>query len=611
MTGQGALRSSVGFARGCGRLLEALSLLLSGAAGAVLAVLLVLVLGGFVLRYGFSAAILGAEDAGIWLHVALLTLGMPVALTSALAMRLDVIHRFMPRRVRICADVIAEGLTLLSGLVIAHGGSVVTALVGGTNSGLGLPEWIPFAVFAAGGGLVVVFTALRLLSENRTEQLLAAAVIAAGLFWLGTSDLYIDPGMPPSLLLSLVAVVGLVVAAPLPHAFIAAAFLAVPFGSTLPEPAVVNTALSGMMKFLLLSVPFFLLAGTLLTLSGVAGRLVRFADALVGHRRGGLAQTALLTNVLFSGASGSSIAAAAFSASTFQPELVRRGYPPAKAGAIVAATSVLDNVIPPSIAFLILATATNLSVGSLLVGGFWAGLLLAFALFVVIRITCRDTPLAQRSTARQRLHLGGQAVPAFGLGLIVVLGIRFGLVTTTEAAAVAAAYTFGLSLFYRLPKRQILAAFRQAATEAAAIALLIASAAPFAFLLAVDDIAGLVAHVATLFGNGAIAALLFTVVLLFIAGLFLDIGAAILLLAPLLLPLATKAGLDPVVFGVIVVVNLMIGGLTPPFGVLIFVVSGVTATPTTTLFRAVWPYVGALSAALFALCLFALGESLI
>lgn len=611
MTDQSLAPARPGLARGAASLLASLSALLSTLAAVALAALLVLVMTGFVLRYGFSSALLGAEDAGIWLHVAILALGMPVALTSALAMRLDVIHRLLPPPLRLGADVVAEALTLLSGLVIGHGSWVVAELVGGTNPSLGVPDWIPYVFFAFGGGLVVLFTALRLLAEERAAQMLPAALIAVGLFWLGSSDLYLDPGMAPSLFLALIAVIGLIVAAPLPHAFIAAAFIAVPFGSSLPEAAMVNTALSGMMKFLLLSVPFFLLAGTLLTLSGVAAKLVRFADSLVGHRHGGLAQTALLTNVLFSGASGSSIAAAAFSASTFQPELVKRGYAPAKAGAIVAATSMLDNVIPPSIAFLILATATNLSVGSLLVGGFWAGLLLAVALFVVIRITCADAPLALRSDGGQRLRLAVQAVPAFGLGVIVVLGIRFGIVTTTEAAAVAAVYTFGLSLYYRLGAASIFGAFRQSATEAAAIALLIASAAPFAFLLAVDDISGLIRQMAAAFGNGPFAALAFSVIVLFFVGLFLDIGAAILLLAPLLLPLATAAGIDPITFGVIVVVNLMIGGLTPPFGVLIFVISGVTRTPTTALFRAVLPYVGALSAALGVICLYAIGQTLL
>ncbi|MEW5423571.1 TRAP transporter large permease subunit [Amorphus sp. 3PC139-8] len=595
-----------GLAWRAGRVLEIASAWLSTLAAAVLATLMVLVVSGFVLRYAFSSSILGAEDAGIWLNVAIVGLGAPLALNSALAMRLDVFHRLLPRAAQAGADVIAEAMTLLSGLLIAHGSYVVTQIVGGTNAGLGLPEWIPFALFALGGGLVILFTGLKLVAEGKVVTLVAAAALAALAFWLAGTGVRVDAGLPKSLILGLIVVVGLVVAAPLPHAFLAAAFLVVPFGSPLPEPAILNSAVSGIMKFLLLAIPFFLLTGTLLARSGVATRLIEFAAALVGHMRGGLAQTTLLTNVFFSGASGSSIASAAFGAATFQPELERHGYPPAKAGAIIAATSVLDNVIPPSIAFLILAMATNLSVGELLVGGLWGGLVMAVALFVVIRLTCHDAPVSAHASGGTRWRLALRAVPAFGLGLIVVFGIRLGFVTTTEAAAMAALYTFCLSLWFGVGARGLVAAFRQSATEAAAIALLIASAAPFAFLLAVDDISGLIGDLAAFFGQGPIAALLVSAVILFIVGLVLDIGAAILLFGPLLLPIATAAGIDPIQFGVIMVVNLMIGGLTPPFGVLVFVVGGVTKVPTAHLFRAVLPHVAGLTAALLAISLFAL-----
>ena len=610
MTMTPSLTADTGFGRGlcrsAQRALDLLSSLLGGLAAVGLAALLTLVVAGFVMRYGFSSSIMGAEDAGIWLYVLLTALGAPLALNSALAMRLDVVHRLMPAPLRGLADGVAEGLTLLSGLVLAHGSWIATQIMGGTNAGLGLPNWIPFALFALGGGLVMLFTALRMLAGGRFVVLAAGLVLALAGFWAGQQGFRFDIGLPSSMALGLIVLLGLLVAAPLPHAFLAAAFLVVPLGSPLPEPAMVNSALSGMMKFLLLAIPFFLLAGVLLTRSGVATRLVAFADSLVGHMRGGLAQTTLLTNVLFSGASGSSIASAAFGATTFQPELEARGYPPAMAGAIIASTSVLDNVIPPSIAFLILATATNLSVGQLLVGGLWGGLVLAAALFIVIRLTCRDTPISEQSTGGQRGRLALRAVPAFGLGLIVVFGIRLGFVTTTEAAAIAALYTFVLSLIFGVGARDLFGAFRQAATEAAAIALLIAAAAPFAFLLAVDNISGTIAAMAGLFGNGPVAALVVSAIILFLAGLVLDIGAAILLFGPLLLPIATAAGLDPIQFGVVMVVNLMIGGLTPPFGVLIFVVSGVTRIPTGELFPAALPHVAALCGALLVISLFAL-----
>ena len=173
--------------------------------------------------------------------------------------------------------------------------------------------------------------------------------------------------------------------------------------------------------------------------------------------------------MLFSGASGSSVANAAFGASTFQPELVKRGYPPAQAGAIIAATSVLDTIIPPSIAFLILASATNLSVGSLLAGGFVGGAVMAVALAVAIHLTVKVRATEARATGSERWRSAVAAIPAFGLGVIVVVGIRIGVVTTTEAAALAAIYTLLLGLFGRLGAATLYRAFRQAGAEASAI----------------------------------------------------------------------------------------------------------------------------------------------
>ena len=582
--------------------------------GALCVLLLVALLGvvsvSVALRYGLGGGFLGSDELAVWLNVALVAAGAPLAVNSALAMRLDVFTRRLPVWGQGVAAMLADAFVLIAGLVLVLGGVEIGARLGGVSPMLGLPEWIRFALLGAGGGLMLVTLGLQRLAERRGPGLVASLVVAV-LVHAVAAELQFASALPPSLVLGLIAFLGLIVAAPLPHAFLAAAYLAIPFGSSMPEPAMVASVVSGMSKYLLLAIPFFLLAGSLLTASGVAGRFVRFAAAMVGHRRGGLAQTTLLTSVLFSGASGSSVANAAFGASTFQPELAKRGYPPAQAGAIVAATSVLDNVIPPSIAFLILAAATNLSVGKLLVGGFVAGAVMAVALAIAIHWTARAEGLASPATARERWRAAAGAIPAFGLGVIVVVGIRFGIVTTTEAAALAALYTLGLGLFGRLGAASLYEAFRQAGTEAAAIGLLIGTAAPFAFLLAVDDISGLVANLAAAFGNGPLAVLLFANGLLIVAGLVLDIGAAILLFGPLLMPIAVAAGIDPIHFGVILVVNLMIGGLTPPVGMLIYVVSGVTRLPATALFRAVLPYLAALLVALAVLSAGAIASALL
>ena len=594
-----------GLRRLAGVLLAGIETVLGAAGAAILAVLLALVTVSVILRYFFSTGFVGGDELAVWLNVAMIAVGAPLALNSGLAMRLDMLRRHLPERGQAVTDMLADAVTLISGLVIAFGGSEIVTMIGGTSAALGLPEWIRFAIFAVGGWLIVASIALRHIAEGRFLALIVSAALASGVYFAAPS-LYVPTALPPSVVLGLIATLGIALAAPLPHAFLAAAYLAIPFGSTLPEPALINNAVNGMSKFLLLAIPFFLLAGTLLTQSGIAGRLVRFASALVGHWKGGLAQTTLLTSLLFSGASGSSIANAAFGTTTFHPELVRRGYTPERAGAIVAATSVLDNVIPPSIAFLILAAATNLSVGRLLVGGVFGGLAMALFLGIAIRLTASENTRQPKAQKGELRNSAIAAIPAFGLGLIVVLGIRFGIVTTTEAAAVAALYTLGLGLWARLGARGLFDAFRQSATEAAAIGLLIGTAGPFAFTLAVDNISGLITEGATLLGSGPGMVLLASCIILLIVGLFLDIGAAILLFGPLLLPVVTQVGIDPVMFGVILVVNLMIGGLTPPFGVLIFVVAGISRVPASALFRSVVPYLVALLAALALLCIVAI-----
>ena len=588
-----------------GQVLARLEGLLGTIAALLLAILLAVVLIGVGLRYFLNTGFVGTEDLGIWLQVAMISIGAPLSLKSALAMRLDVFVRLLPDRLSPWAEALADAFSFVTAFILLFGGAEIASMLGGTSPTLGAPEWIRFGFLGAGGGLLAIFLALQRLASAKFAQL-AISLLIAIVAYASVDLLAYDSALPPSLFVGLIAALGLVLAAPIAHAFLTAAYVAIIFGSTLPEPAIVASTVTGMSKFLLLAIPFFLLAGASLTESGVANQLVRFAAAMVGHRRAGLAQTTLLTSVLFSGASGSSVANAAFGSATFQPELVKHGYPPAQAGAIIAATSILDNIIPPSIAFLILATATNLSVGSLLVGGFFAGMLMAIGLAIAIHFTVRNVASMPRAAASERWQAAIAAIPAFGLGIIVVLGIRIGIVTTTEAAALAALYTLLLALHGKLGLSRIIGSFRQSATEAAAIGLLIGTAGPFAFLLAVDDVSGMVTQFVTLLGGSAIAVLLLSNLILFAVGLVLDIGAAILLFGPILLPAATAAGIDPIQFGVILVVNLMIHGLTPPLGMLIFVTSGVTKVPATALFRAVLPYLFSLLVSLAILCAWAI-----
>jgi len=579
---------------------------LSWISALILALLLVIVLTAVGLRYLFGSGLIWSEELAIWLNVVLVAVGSPLAVTGALAMRFDVIVRLFPAAIQKIASILADSIAIDAGLILAFGGVDVVAAIGGTSTVLGLPEWLRYAVVAIGGGLTVLVLVGRALVQSGLPRAGSILAIGAG-FYLAAHHLHGPLLETPSLAAGLVAAVGLLLAAPLPHTLIVGVSLAAPFGALLPEPALVQNTVVGVSKFLLLAIPFFLLAGGLLTTGGLAERLVHLAATLVGHRRGGLAQTTLVSSVMFSGASGSSVANAAFGAKVMVPALVAHGYAKPRAAAIVAASAMLDNIIPPSIAFLILASATNLSVGSLLVGGFVAGGVLAVALGIAIHLTSRgEQPVRSKASPSERGRAFLASLPALGLGVVVVVGIRFGVVTTTEASALAVAYALVVCLALRsLDRRSLTDAFRQAAGEAAAIGLLIGASAPFAFLLAVDRVSETVSLLVTALGGGALAVMLLSNIVLLVAGLVLDIGAAILLLGPLLLPSAIAAGIDPIHFGVILVVNLMIHGLTPPLGILVYVASGVSGARPAQVFREVLPFLLAL---LIALAILAIGS---
>lgn len=577
---------------------------LEWAGAAILALLFVVVMAAVARRYLFGGGLVWSDELAIWLNVALVAIGAPLAATSALAMRFDVLVGLLPPAGRRLAAILAEAVAIHGALVLALGGASVAALVGGTSTVLGLPESLRFAAFSIGGGLTVLIVLWRAALAQSWPAALVSLALGAAIYGAAQleSGLFVEKA---SLVAGLAAAAGLLLGAPLPFALLAGVSLSGAFGGLLPEPAIVQNTVAGVSKFLLLAIPFFLLAGELLTAGGLAERLVRLAAALVGHLRAGLAQTALVASVLFSGASGSSVANAAFGAKVMAPALVARGYPPANAAAIVAGVSMLDNIIPPSIAFLILAAATNLSVGSLLVGGFAAGAVLALALAIGIHLSVRGVvDSAPRASGEERAKSLVGALPAIGLGLVVVVGIRFGVVTVTEASALAVAYALVACLALRsLDAGTVLASLRKAAGEAAAVGLLIGASAPFAFLLAVDRVSEQMAGLVTAFGGGPLAVMLLANLVLLVAGLVLDIGAAILLLAPLLLPAAVAAGLDPIQFGVVLVVNLMIHGLTPPLGILVYVVSGIMRLPAAAVFRAVLPLLASLLVALLVMCL--------
>jgi tripartite ATP-independent transporter DctM subunit len=570
--------------------------------GVVLALMLALVLMAVLARYLLGQSLFAAEDLALWLHASLVFFGLPLAARNGGAFRLDVLAQAFPRA-RAVFDTVAAAIVVHVMLLLAAGAGDAQAQVGGVSLALGLPEGWRFYPVAGGALLALLVIGLRIYADRSVVGLIVA--IGAGIaLYLAADLLAFETVARPSLLAAALLLGLTLLGAPLAHAMLCAVALSAPWGMMLSEAAIVQNTVNTMGRPLLLAIPLFLLAGTFMVAAGMGDRLMALARSLVGHWKGGMAQTTLATNLMFSGLSGSSIADAAFGAKVLYPALRSDAYPPERAAAIVAATSVLPNIVPPSIAFLILALATGQSVAALFTGGLLAGILIAGALSATLWLMAPAAAHRSPANARARWQAGRAAIPALGLAVVVLTGIRLGVVTITEAAALAAAYALAAALMAGQSVKAMMALFARTARETAAVGLLIASAAPLGFVLAIDDVSGMVVGLFASLDH-VVLVLLAANLLLLAAGTILDIGAAILLLAPLLMPVAVAAGIDPVHFGVVIIVNLMIGGLTPPVGILVHVTSGLTGVAAGRIFLAVLPLLASLLGALILISAYA------
>jgi len=586
-------------------LLDKIEKILGRVLSALLILLVSIVTAAVIARYLFNSSFAWTEELSQWLFASMIFLGLPIGGGVLAEMRVDLVIRRLHGRIRRLADQAGEGIVLfaLVGLLTAAGN--VADNIGGRSPVLGLPEHLRFLVVMGGAFLTLVTHLLRARVAGRSLLPRLAFVVLLVCLQLVFQEGWITAPWPlnGSAVAATTITLALLLAVPVPIAFLFGVLVAVFFGSALPAPAVAQTLVNNASRFLLLAIPFFLLTGTLISAGKLSQRIIRLAETLVGHHRAGLAQTTLVTNSLFSCVSGSSIADAALGAKLLVPQLIAHGYPAPYAAALAASTAVLDNIIPPSVAFLILAAATNLSVADLWLAGMGGGLLLALTLAIAIHWigehrAADEVRVAASWRVRGEALVG--ALPVIGLACIIVFGIRFGAFTPTEAGVVAALYALilGLLVYRDFKPAQLFGLFRQSALETSSVGLLIGTGAPMGFLIAVDQVPTSLVQAMGQLAVSYSAVAVGTIVLLLIVGCFLDIGVALLIFGPLLMPLAISAGFDPIHFGLVIVVTTMIGGLHPPVGVLVYVVSGTTGIPASSVFRAVLPLIGALLAGL-------------
>ncbi len=351
----------------------------------------------------------------------------------------------------------------------------------------------------------------------------------------------------------------------------------------------------GMNSFPLMAIPFFMLAGELMNRGGISARIVGFAQAMVGHFRGGLAQVNVVDSMLFAGISGSAVADVSALGSIIIPQMEKKGYPKPFAAAITAASAIIGPIIPPSGIMIIYAYVMGESVAALFLAGIVPGVLIGIALMITIKLMANRYNLPEalpRASWGDAARAGGAAFWPLMTPVLLMGGILSGVFTPTEAAAVAVGYSFFISIFVlrTLTWRDVPGVLTRAGITSSVVMLLVGAAMAFKTVAALAHTPELLASTLLSITENPLLLLLLVNLLLFVVGMFLDAGPAIIILGPILGPIFVSLGVDPVHFAVVMVVNLTVGLLTPPMGLVLFATSAVSGLRVETISRAVLPF---------------------
>ena len=347
-------------------------------------------------------------------------------------------------------------------------------------------------------------------------------------------------------------------------------------------------------NFTLLAIPFFILAGELMNSGGLSRRIIDFALSCVGHIRGGLGIVAIMAAIIMASISGSAAADTAALAAILIPMMAKAGYNIPRSGGLIAAGGIIAPVVPPSMAFIVFGVAANVSITQLFLAGIVPGLLMGVSLIIAWLIVVRkdDIQPLPKASAKDRIRSTVRALWALGMPVIILGGIKAGVMTPTEAAVVAAAYALfvGMFIYRELKPSDLYHVVLRAAKSTAIIMFLVCAALVSAWLITAANIPNEIANLIRPLIDQPTLLIIVMMILVFIVGTALDLTPTILILTPVLMPIVKQAGIDPVYFGVLFIINNAIGLITPPVGVVLNVVSGVGRIPLGKVTVGVWPF---------------------
>jgi tripartite ATP-independent transporter DctM subunit len=363
---------------------------------------------------------------------------------------------------------------------------------------------------------------------------------------------------------------------------------------TFDAQIIAQNFINGADSFPLMAVPFFMLAGEIMNTGGLSRRIVDLALALVGHIKGGLGYVAIVAACILSALSGSAVADAAALSALLVPMMVAAGHDKAKSGGLIAASGIIGPVIPPSIGFVIFGVAANLSITKLFLAGIMPGIYIGIALWFAWWWEVRKEHIKPppKKTGKELMGAFVRAFWALMLPFIIIFGLRFGIFTPTEAAVVAAVYALVVSVFiYReLKLAQLYAVFVTAAKTTAVVMFLVAAALVSAWLITVADLPSKVVALLEPFMGSQLLLMIAIMLLVVAVGTAMDMTPTILILTPVLMPVVKAAGIDPIYFGVLFIINNSIGLITPPVGTVLNVVAGVSRISMEDVMKGVWPF---------------------
>lgn len=548
---------------------------------------------------GSVGAAVWTEELSRYIFIWISYLALSVAIRKRSSIRVDILYDRLPPRWQGVSWIVVDLCFLILTLTICRTGwAQIERLLTFPQytTAMGIPYTIPYMVLPLGFGLM----SLRLLQDlfvqvracGLKDTLLGAAFVVVLALPVLTAE-YIEPLPVLFGYFVVLCALGVPIAISLGLSTLATVICA----DTLPIEYLAQTAFTSIDSFPIMAIPFFIAAGVFMGAGGLSHRLLSLADEMLGGLHGGMALTTVATCMFFGAISGSGPATVAAIGSLTIPAMIERGYDKFFAGALVAAAGAIGVMIPPSNPFVVYGVSAQVSIGDLFIGGIIPGVLTGLVLMLYSYFYSRARNWRGEQRPRSAVTVARAAWDAkwaLMVPVIVLGGIYGGLMTPTEAAAVAAFYGLivGLCIYRELNWRSLLSSCVEACETSAIIIVLMAMATLFGNIMTIEDVPGTIARAILSFTESKIAILLLINVLLLIVGVFMEALAAIVILTPILLPVVTGVGVSPLHFGIIMVVNLAIGFITPPVGVNLFVASGVSHAKIQELTRSVLPMIG-------------------